>query len=99
MDSQHPLAPKLLGSLQVLGKTVDVELWEPHRRVIFQPGDRPPLAIAQLAKCLMDRIPPYLIVERCKDDVFRQRAVESGEVAYDTAPARQHQSFFWGVTA
>ena len=86
VNSQHALAPKLLSPLQVLGKAVDVKLWEPHRRVIFQPGVWPPLAIAQFAKRLVNRIPPYLVVECRKDDIFRQRAVESGKGRDYTRP-------------
>lgn len=53
----------------------------------------------QLAKGFVYRIPSYLVVERRKDDVFRQRTVESGEMTHHTAPAGQHQPFFRRMAA
>src|SRR5690606_15552394 len=50
MNAQHSLTAIVLSQLHITGETIDMQLREPHGRVILDPGDRPAFTVFQFAK-------------------------------------------------
>jgi len=91
VNSQHTLAPVFLGEVQIFRSTMHVELREPHRRVVFQPRNRPPFALAKFSVFLAHPVPAQIVIERSENNIPRQMLVKIRKVPNHSAPARYNQ--------
>src|ERR1700734_2179817 len=93
VDAQHARAAKFPGALHVGLYMAGSELREPHGRIVLKPRNRPALAAAELSEGLADGVPSQSVVERRKNNFFRQADLQN---AAQPLPSRRVRASWLG---